>query len=154
MIRELVSRFSKTFTERRASLRRKFSVPIKVCFAPADNPMKIKAPADESVLHGETVDLSETGIAFTVSSIRIKEKYLVGQERMLNIELDLAGKRIAMRVLGKRYERTGIHISVEKYLIGATIKEMSEHDRAAYEHFLNNGKKLLQNYRPVLEMEA
>lgn len=154
MIRELVSRFSRTFAERRASSRRQFSIPVKVSFAPPVNPIKIKAPADESVLHGETVDLSETGIAFAVSAIRVKEKYLVGQERLLNIELDLAGKRIAMRVLGKRYERTGIHISVEKYLIGATIMEMSDHDRAAYEHFLNNGKKLLQNYRPVLEMEA
>ncbi|MEO8648956.1 MAG: PilZ domain-containing protein [Acidobacteriota bacterium] len=154
MIRELVTRFNRTITERRASVRRKFNVPLKVCFAPADNPMKIKAPCDDSFLSGETIDMSETGIGFMVSSIRIKEKYLVGQERILNIELDLAGKRVIMRVLGKRYERVGIHLSAEKYLIGALITEMSDDDRAAYEHFLNNGKKLMQSYSRALELEA
>lgn len=155
MIRELVSRFNRTITERRASMRRKYSIPVKVCFAPASNPMKLKAPCDHSFLSGETLDLSETGIGFMVSSIRIKEKYLVGQERILNLELDLAGKRVVMRVLGKRYERVGIHLSTEKYLVGATIVEMDDNDRAAYEHFLNNGTKLMQNYQqPAFELEA
>lgn len=151
MIRELVSRFSRTITERRASLRRKIQVPVKICFAPEKNKMNLTASCDESFLAGETVDVSETGIGFVVSSIRIKEKYLVGQERPLNVELDLAGKRVKMRVMGVRYERVGIHVSTEKYLVGANIIEMSGLDRAAYDHFLSNGKKLMKNYSPVME---
>ncbi len=144
MLRELVSKFSVSFVERRASVRNKFEVPINVCFAPADNPHNITMSCDESFLSGETVDLSESGIAFVVSSIRIKEKYLVGQERVLNVEMELAGKKIQMRVLGKRYERVGIHASTERYLVGATITDMSPDDRLKYEYFLRNGKKLLK----------
>ena len=154
MIRELVSRFSRTITERRASVRRKFTVPVKVCFAPEKNKANLTMSCEEAFLAGETVDLSESGIGFIVSSIRIKEKYLAGQERLLNVELDLAGKRVRMQVMGMRYERVGIHVSTEKYLVGAAIVEMNEEDRDAYDHFLNNGKKLMQNYSPAMETAA
>jgi hypothetical protein len=153
MLRELASRFSVTWIERRASVRKKYQVPVKVCFAPEENPHNITRPCDESFLSGETVDLSETGLAFVVSSIRIKEKYLVGQERALNVELDLAGKTVRMQVLGKRYERVGIHASTERYLVGAAITHMGQDDRQKYEYFLKNGKKLLKTAGvPALEM--
>jgi hypothetical protein len=154
MIRELVERFNKTITERRASSRRKYQVPVKVRFAPVTDPMMVRAPIDDSFLCGKTVDMSDSGIGFMVPSIRIREKYLVGQERPLDVELDLAGKRVRMRVMGVRYERVGIHLSTEQYLIGAAITEISENDRAAYERFLVEGKKLLQGYCPALEFEA
>ena len=144
MLRELVSRFSVSLIERRASLRKSFQVPVKVCFAPEQNPHNLTTSCEELFLSGETVDISESGIAFIVSTIRIKEKYLVGQERILNVELDLAGKKIRMQVLGKRYERVGIHASTEKYLIGAAISGMSDDDRQRYEYFLQNGKKLMK----------
>ena len=144
MLRELASRFSVSWIERRASVRKKFQVPVKVCFAPEKNPHNLTVSCEEHFLSGETVDLSETGIAFVVASIRIKEKYLVGQERLLNVEMDLAGKKIRMKVLGKRYERVGIHASTERYLVGAAITEMSQDDRQKYEYFLRNGKKLLK----------
>lgn len=153
MLRELASRFSLTLIERRASVRKKFQVPAKVCFAPEKNPMNLTVSCEELFLSGETVDLSETGVAFIVSSIRIKEKYLVGQERLLNVELDLAGKKVRMQVLGKRYERVGIHASTERYLVGAAIHDMSPDDRQKYDYFLRNGKKLLKSAGlPALEM--
>jgi hypothetical protein len=153
MLRELVSKFSVSWIERRASIRKKFQVPVKVCFAPEHNPNNITMSCEELSLSGETVDLSETGIAFVVNSIRIKEKYLVGQERLLNVEMELAGKKVQMRVLGKRYERVGIHASTERYLVGAAIDDMSPDDRQRYEYFLRNGKKLLKTAGvPALEM--
>ena len=153
MLRELASRFSVTWIERRASVRKKFQLPVKVCFAPEQNPNNITRTCEDLFLSGETVDLSETGIAFVVASIRIKEKYLVGQERVLNVEMDLAGKKIRMQVLGKRYERVGIHASTERYLVGAAITNMSDDDRQKYEYFLKNGKKLLKTAGvPAFEM--
>jgi hypothetical protein len=152
MLRELASKFSVSWIERRASVRKKFEVPVKVCFAPEKNVHNLTS-CEDSFLSGETVDLSESGIAFVVSSIRIKEKYLVGQDRVLHVEMDLAGKKIQMRVLGKRYERVGIHASTEKYLVGAAITEMSADDRTKYEYFLRNGKKLLKTAGvPAFEM--
>lgn len=153
MLRELASRFSVTWIERRASVRKKFQVPVKVCFAPEMNPHNLTQKCDDAFLSGETVDLSETGIAFLVSAIRIKEKYLVGQDRVLNVELELAGKKVRMQVLGKRYEPVGIHDSSERYLVGAAITHMTSDDAQKYEYFLKNGKKLLKTAGvPALEM--
>jgi len=153
MLRELASKFSVSWIQRRASVRKEFHVPVKVCFAPEKNPHNLTTSCEDLFLSGETVDLSETGIAFVVSSIRIKEKYLVGQDRILNVDLDLAGKKIRMRVIGKRYERVGIHASTERYVVGAAITDMSPDDRQKYEYFLRNGKKLMKTAGvPAFEM--
>ncbi len=44
-----------------------------------------------------------------------------------------------MQVVGQRYEQIGEHLSVARYLIGASISEMSEENRTIYEHFLHPG---------------
>ena len=152
MIREIASLFSRTLIERRASVRRKHQVPVKVCFTPEKNTANLTASCEEQFLSGETIDVSETGIGFVVSTIRIKEKYLVGQARELNVELDLPGRKVMMRVLGRRYEKVGIHVSTEKYLIGAEITEMRSDDRLAYQVFLKNGNKMLKNVSPAFEL--
>jgi hypothetical protein len=89
---------------------------------------------------GETYDMSGSGIAFVVSSIRVMENYLVGQERVLLAELDLPGGKVKMKVLGRRYEQVGVHLSTEKYLVGAEIVHISAREREAYEHFLKFGR--------------
>lgn len=150
MLRELVSRFSRTVAERRASVRKKYNLPVKVCFAPEKS--LVKGRCDEVFLSGETADISATGIGFVVSSIRIKEKYLVGQDRLLNVELDLAGTKVRMQVRGVRYERIGIHLSTERYLIGAHIVSMSEDDEAAYTLLLKQGHKTAQPVTSMLEV--
>jgi hypothetical protein len=91
---------------------------------------------------GETKDLSQTGIACIVSSIRLKENYLVGENRVLNAELDLPNGKVMMQVVGKRYEQVGEHISTARYLIGAGIVQMTDDDREAYEQFLKLGSKM------------
>ncbi|NOT49418.1 MAG: PilZ domain-containing protein [Acidobacteria bacterium] len=149
MLRELVTRFSTTIAARRASIRNNYNVPVKVCFAPEKS--LVKGRCDEAFLSGETSDVSETGIGFVVSSIRIKEKYLVGQDRLLNVELDLSGQKIRMQVRGMRYERVGVHLSTERYLIGASIVAVNEEDTAAYKHFLNHGNEAARSLSSVVE---
>jgi len=97
--------------------------------------------ADGIYMSGETVDLSKTGVAFMVPQIRIKENYLVGHERVLNVEIDLPGGKVRMRVLGRRYEREGVHLTNERYMVGAEIVEMSKQDRESYHQFLRYGGK-------------
>jgi hypothetical protein len=142
MIRELVSKVTSVITERRASARKRFQVPVKVWFEPDAN-LLFASPYRDLYISGETYDLSQTGIAFLVSSIRIKEDYLVGQDdRILNVELDLTGKKIRMQVIGRRYERIGIHSSTERYVIGAEIVKIDPEDRRSYEYFMRYGNKL------------
>lgn len=152
MLRELVARFSSTIAERRASVRRKYSVPIKVCFAPEKSPVRRAGPCEEAFLSGETTDVSETGLGFVVASIRIKEKYLVGQDRPLNVELDISGRRIRLLVRGVRYERIGIHLSDERYMIGAEIIEVNAEDQQAYTRFLKQGPKKGQAMNSIIEV--
>ena len=116
--------------------------------------VKTAGRCDEGFLSGETADVSETGIGFIVSAIRIKEKYLVGQERKLNLELDLAGQKIRMQVQGVRYERVGIHLSTERYLIGAQIVEINEVDKEAYDHLLRYGPKAGSSLASVVEVRV
>ncbi len=98
-------------------------------------------PDDNLVITGETSDLSRTGIAFIVASIRIRENYLVGEGRTLNAELDLPDGKVRMQIVGKRYEQVGEHISTARFLVGAEITKMNEDDRESYHHFLKFGNK-------------
>jgi hypothetical protein len=98
------------------------------------------------------VDISATGIGFIVPAIRIKEKYLVGQERVLNVELDLSGRKIRMQVRGVRYERVGIHLSAERFVVGAEIVNMNDEDQAAYDHLLKYGKKAGKATSSIIEI--
>lgn len=127
--------------ERVASVRHRRAVPIKLSFAPNGTTERMDAAPKAVYVMGETTDLSHTGIAFVVSSIRIKENYLVGEGRVLIAELDLPNGKVSMKVVGRRYEPIGEHISTARYLVGASIGEMTGENREAYDDFLRLSDK-------------
>ena len=141
MIRKFFAKFNKSLTERVVASRKKLHVPIKVWLEPDRSTGRLKLPSEKISIAGETTDLSTSGIGFIVSSIRIKENYLVGEGRTLNVELDLPEGKIQMQVVGQRYEQVGQHISTARFLIGASIARISDENREAYEHFLRYGDK-------------
>ena len=140
MIRRLISMFNRSLAERLVAERCKCSVPIKVWFEPDNMTGKLKLPIEKLTAYGETRDLSTSGIAFIVSSIRIKENYLVGEGCTLNVEIDFPTGKVQMQVVGRRYEPLGEHVSTARYLIGAEIVNLSEEYREVYEHFLVHGE--------------
>lgn len=137
----MITRFNRSLSERMVSARRRHTAPIKIWFDAEANTELARERARAACILGETVDISRTGIAFLVPSIRLKEKYLVGQERGLNIEIDLPTGKVFMRAIGKRYEKVGIHVSTERFLVGAHIQNLSGIDRENYETFLKNGNR-------------
>jgi hypothetical protein len=141
MLRELINKFNSSLSERMVSARRKHTAPIKVWFDPDVNTERALEASRAACIWGETVDISRTGIGFLVPSIRVKEKYLVGHERPLNVEIDLPTGKVYMRAMGKRYEKVGIHISTERFLVGAHILLLDGQDRENYETFLKNGNR-------------
>ena len=141
MIRNLINRFTRTWSERLVASRRRQTAQMRVWFEPEINTHGNREIARKMALPGETVDLSRTGIAFTVNSIRVKEKYLVGQDRKLNVEIDLPGGTAEMQVVGKRYEKVGGEKSDEKFLIGATIVRLESDSNAIYDHFLRKDSR-------------
>ena len=141
MIRELITRFNRSLSERMVSSRRRLKAPVKVWFDPDVNTDQARDDARAVCIFGETADISRTGIGFIVPFIRIKEKYLVGQERNLNIEIDLPTGKVCMKAVGCRYEKVGIHISAERFFVGAQILNLSGTDKENYETFLKNGNR-------------
>ena len=139
MLRRLIAKLNKSLAERVTSVRHKCEVPIKISFEPTGATGKLDMSPKTLYVMGETADLSQTGIAFIVPTIRVKENYLVGEGRILNVELDLPNGKVSMKVVGQRYELIGEHISVARYLVGASIAEMSNDNREAYQEFLRLG---------------
>lgn len=134
MIRKLIAKFNRLMVERVVSVRHKRAVPVKLSFV-SGNTGRLYSPKNLFVI-GETTDLSSSGIAFIVSSIRVNENYLVGEGRVLNAELDLPNGKVSMKIVGERYEQIGEQIPASRYLIGASIKEMTAENREAYHDFL------------------
>lgn len=141
MIRELITKFNRSLSERMVSSRRRHRAPVKVWFDPEMNTERGQEAARSACVLGETMDISRTGIGFLVPSIRVNEKYLVGHQRPLNIEMDLPNGKVYMRIMGCRYEKVGMHLSTERFLVGANIISLTGADKETYETFLRNGNR-------------
>jgi c-di-GMP-binding flagellar brake protein YcgR len=141
MLRELITKFNRSLSERMVSARRRHRARVKVWFDPERNSELAIQRAEAACVYGETVDISRTGIAILVPSIRVKEKYLVGQDRNLNIEIDLPNGKVYMRAIGRRYEKVGLHVSTERFLVGLHIASLTGTDKETYETFLTTGTR-------------
>ncbi len=126
--------------KRAISRRREISVPVTISFERDRNTGSLPKSFTDLFVVGETSDLSSTGIGFRVSTIRLREYYLVGEGRILNAELSLPNGKVKMQVIGQRYEQVGQHVSTTQYLVGAKIINMSAGDTDIYKEFLTNRK--------------
>lgn len=142
MFRKLFSKLNQSVSKQVVAARRDYVVPIKLTFEPDRTTGKLRMPVNDLSIIGETKDLSHSGIAFVVSAIRLREYYLVGEDRVLNAELDLPNGKVKLQIVGQRYEQVGEHISVSKYLIGAKITSITEENREVYKYFLRYGKNV------------
>lgn len=80
-------------------------------------------------LEGYTKDVSSTGLALVLPAIRIGGHYLVGEDRTLQIVLELPSGPVQLHAMSARYERLEENSSELGYLIGVRITEMSNQHR-------------------------
>lgn len=151
ILRKLISRLNGQVMSRMSAMRRDLQVPINVAIELERKAGSPTGNLEKLSIGGETKDLSETGVAFYVDSIRLREHYLVGQNRILNARLDLPSGSVRMKIIGQRYEQIDMHSSHSKYLIGASIAEMNALDREVYEEFLRLGKNAFKNKAPKFQ---
>lgn len=143
VIRKLFSKLNRSLAENTSPKRIPLHVPVKIMIQPdAITGRLTEAKPVTLSISGETHDLSKTGIAFIVSAIRLREYYLVGENRTLHAELDLPNGKIQMQLVGVRYEQTGIHESTVSYLIGAKITAIEPLAMEIYEEYLRLGNKV------------
>ena len=152
MLREIATRFTRVMAERRSAPRKKVSVAVRVRLAPSRSSVGHLKASEKISLSGATKDISTCGLGLILPSVRINEHYLVGQDHQLIIELDIHDRTVIINAIGRRYEEVGVHLSVKRFLVGVEIVEMSPTDRAAYEYFLNNSRKLMKKMGDVLEL--
>lgn len=153
ILRTLISRLSRQVMSRMSALRRDLQVPINISIEPSKTIGSLLCKTERLSISGETRDLSETGIAFYVDSIRLREHYLVGENRTLNARLDLPNGTIRMQIVGQRYEQVDMHSSHSKYIIGASIVKIDALDKEVYEEFLRLGNNAVKNKAPRFQAE-
>ena len=152
MLREIATRFTRVMAERRSAPRKKVSVAVRVRLAPSNLSVGHIKASEKLSLSGATQDISTCGVGLILPSIRINEHYLVGQDHLLVVEMDIHDRTVIMKAIGRRYEEVGVHMSVKRFLVGAEIVEMSPTDRAAFDYFLKNHKRLRKQMGDVLEL--
>ena len=85
---------------------------------------------------GHTRDLSEKGMALIVPAITLGDHHLVGENRSLNVSLELPQGPVLMQATPVRYERLDEQASETGYLIGVKITAMQVEDRARFAEYV------------------
>jgi len=130
LTRSIVSRLRKYMGDRRHATRRTVRLQVSVSVG---SPTKgLTGNRKINSLEGHTLDISPNGMALVMPAIRIGEQHLIGENRTLNVKMELPSGPVEMKVAPVRYEALEDHPSETGYLIGAKITEMSDVDRATY----------------------
>lgn len=130
LTRAIVSHLRQLVGDRRHSKRHNVRLPFTL--AMASQTQTLNGTRRVSSLNGHTSDLSTTGLALIVPAITLGEHHLVGENRSLNVKLELPVGPVEMQVTPVRYESLEEHETETGYLIGARIAAMAEEDRAKF----------------------
>jgi c-di-GMP-binding flagellar brake protein YcgR len=135
LARSLVSHLRRFVGDRRRTKRQKARLAFTLSLAGAA--VKVNGARQSAALKGHTLDVSVDGIALVVPSILLGEHHLVGENRKLNVKLELPEGMIEVRVAPIRYESLEDHETETGYLIGVKIVEMSETDRERFTQYMS-----------------
>lgn len=133
--RTIVSRVRKFVGDRRRSKREQVRLAFSISIA---SPAKSLSGSRRTIsMDGHTLDLSANGMALIVPAITLDEHHLVGENRSLQVQLELPLGPVGMQVFPVRYERLEEQKSESGYLIAVKIVGMLEEDRARYAEFVS-----------------
>lgn len=130
LARSLVSQLRRFVGDRRRARRKSARLPFVLSLAGL--PGKLNGSRPGPVVKGHTLDVSENGVALVVPAILLGEHHLIGENRKLNVRLELPAGIVEMKVAPIRYESLDEHKTETGYLIGAKIVEMNESDRIVF----------------------
>lgn len=130
LVRAIANRLREVLGNRRYATRH----PVRL--AAAVSLLDARPRAYPASLEGHTLDLSDSGLALILPSIRIGDRYLTGEGQVLRIMLKLPEAAIQLHGVGMRYERLEDASGINGYFIGIRILGMSDADRAIYDAHL------------------
>ena len=142
LIRSIASRLRQYMGNRRAAPR--FATHLEAALALNVSLPKTKSEkkgAEQPLrLAGYTRDISASGMALIVPSIRIGGQYLTGENRTLLIMLKLPAGPIEIEATPVRYSPLDEDGADTGYLVGVQIISMSDEDRALFNDYLEKMK--------------
>lgn len=136
LARSVVSRFRRFVGERRNAKRLKIRLPFTLSISSSatsrDGLKRINS------VDGHTLDISPNGLALIVPAIRLGDHHLVGENRALDLNLELPSGSVGMKVTPIRYETLEEDERQLGYLIGVEITEMLDEDRAKFSAYVSS----------------
>jgi hypothetical protein len=134
--RTIVSRLRQYVGDRRRSTRRRVRLNLSLSLAPATK--NLNGTRRISSLEGYTVDVSANGLALIVPQITLGEHHLVGENRSLNLKLELPAGPVEIEASPVRYQRLDENHAETGYLIAVKIVRMPDDDRARFSEYVAN----------------
>ncbi|HEX8709780.1 MAG TPA: PilZ domain-containing protein [Pyrinomonadaceae bacterium] len=146
LIRFIANRFREFLGNRRRAARHVTHLEAGLVLSVSLSNTKTSAGEQPLKLAGYTRDISETGLALIVPTVRIGGHHLANESRLLQIRLAIPSGPITIYATPVRYAPLEEEAADTGYLIGVHIKTMSEDDRARFNDYLkmiasNEGKK-------------
>ena len=132
-LRSLLGRLREYAGDRRTA-RRSVRLPLTVSLVNKNK--RSNGGRAMPTLSGHTRDISNNGLALIVPAIRIGGQYLVGEDRVLQIALELPSGPIQIEAVSARYERLEEEGKELSYLIGVHITQISDQHREALLTFI------------------
>jgi hypothetical protein len=132
--RTIVSRLRQYVGDRRHSTRRRVRLNLSLSLASATK--SLNGPRRISSLEGYTVDVSANGLALIVPQITLGEHHLVGENRSLNLKLELPAGPVEIEASPVRYQRLEEDHTETGYLIAVKIVRMPDDDRARFSEYV------------------
>ena len=84
-----------------------------------------------------TRDVSEAGLALVVPAARLDERFLPRESCLMLVLLELPGGQVALEAAPMHHQLVRSDDGEPSYLVGASIRNISERDRALYLAFLD-----------------
>ncbi|MEP6818719.1 MAG: PilZ domain-containing protein [bacterium] len=131
--RTIVARLRQYVSDRRQSKRQSVRLDLSLSLAAATK--SLNGSRRVSTMNGHTVDLSANGLALIVPQITLGEHHLVGENRFLNLKLQLPDGPVEFQAVPVRYQRLEEHEHQTGYLIAMKIVRMSDGDRVKYSEY-------------------
>jgi c-di-GMP-binding flagellar brake protein YcgR len=134
LARSIVSRLRQFVGDRRRAkrinVRLAFSISLAGPAVSSNGTKRIRS------LKGHTLDVSATGMALVVPSIIVGEHHLIGENRNLNVTLELPDGPIELQVAPIRYESLDEHETETGYLVGTKIIRVAEGDQTRFNEYI------------------
>lgn len=134
LIRSIAARVREYVGNRRRAQRYKARLSVSV--SPVQSARPARVSTGRGALYGYTRDISSSGLALILPTIRIDNIYLTGEDRMLELLIEHEAEPIVIYGVAARYEKLDEESADKGYLVGVKIVEMSEDDRARYSALL------------------